>query len=150
MDQKSQRPSKIANFRLVRKNPTTSNRQIAADFNSKFGEHKISKETVRRVLAKKVIEAYSSVKKPLLTVSDRTKRGYVTKPDVINLRLYLIENSHHYLIGFGNLKNNPCDLKTVFNLCVSYVPSADNPADAPSRRKAPSTLLTHRNVADRV
>ncbi|RNA14184.1 paired box and transposase domain containing, partial [Brachionus plicatilis] len=53
-------------FRLVRKKPTTSYRQIAADFNSKFEEHKISKETVRRVLAKKGI--------PLLTLSDRIKR----------------------------------------------------------------------------
>ncbi|RNA42751.1 hypothetical protein BpHYR1_021851 [Brachionus plicatilis] len=64
----------MANFRLVRKNPTTDYRQIASDFNSKFKEHKISKETVRRVLAKKGIESYSAVKKPLLTASDRTKR----------------------------------------------------------------------------
>ena len=62
------------NFRLFRKNPTTSYRQIAAEFNSKFKEHKISRETVRRVLAKKGIESYFAVKKPLLTVSDRTKR----------------------------------------------------------------------------
>ncbi|RNA29113.1 hypothetical protein BpHYR1_009487 [Brachionus plicatilis] len=53
---------------LVRKNSTTSYRQIAADFNSKFREYKISRETVRRVLAKKVIESNSVVKKPLLTV----------------------------------------------------------------------------------
>ncbi|RNA33215.1 RNA-directed DNA polymerase from mobile element jockey-like [Brachionus plicatilis] len=61
-------------FRLVRKNPTACFRQIAADFNSKFKEHKISGETVRRVLAKKGIESCSAVKKPLLTVSDMTKR----------------------------------------------------------------------------
>ncbi|RNA33629.1 hypothetical protein BpHYR1_000144 [Brachionus plicatilis] len=40
--------------------------------------------------------------------------------------------------------------RSVNNICVSYVPSADNPADAPSRRIAPSTLLTHRTVAHRV
>ncbi|RNA42634.1 putative G- coupled receptor Mth-like 3, partial [Brachionus plicatilis] len=61
-------------FRLVRKDPTTSYRQIAADVNSIFKEHKISSETVRRVLAKEGIESYSAVKKPLLTVSDRTKQ----------------------------------------------------------------------------
>ncbi|RNA38903.1 Transposable element Tcb1 transposase [Brachionus plicatilis] len=74
------RPPKLSDrdvsyiFRLVRKNPTTSYRQIAADFNSKFEEHKISRETVRRVLAKKGIESYSAVKKLLLTLSDRLKR----------------------------------------------------------------------------
>ncbi|RNA40604.1 hypothetical protein BpHYR1_020048, partial [Brachionus plicatilis] len=45
-----------------------------ADFNSKFEEHKISRETVRRVLAKKGKESNSAVKKPLLTLSDRIKR----------------------------------------------------------------------------
>ncbi|RNA28394.1 hypothetical protein BpHYR1_007722 [Brachionus plicatilis] len=53
------RRSKLSNrdvsyiFRLVRKNPSTSYRQIPVDFNSKLKEHKISRETVRRVLAKK-------------------------------------------------------------------------------------------------
>ena len=75
------RPPKLSDrdvsyiFRLVRKNPTTSYRQIAADFNSKFEEHKISRETVRRVLAKKGIKSYSAVKEPLLTISDRIKRN---------------------------------------------------------------------------
>ncbi|RMZ94117.1 hypothetical protein BpHYR1_018876, partial [Brachionus plicatilis] len=55
------------------KNPPSGYRQIAADLNSKFKNHKTSKETVRKVLAKEGIESYSTVKKPLLTVSDRTK-----------------------------------------------------------------------------
>ncbi|RMZ98717.1 hypothetical protein BpHYR1_027588 [Brachionus plicatilis] len=52
------------------------------------------------------------------------------------------DNMHRFLslIIYVNWARN------VNNLCVSYVPSADNPADAPSRRKAPSTMLTHRNT----
>lgn len=61
-------------FRFVRKNPTISYRQIAADFNSKFDGQVISRETVRRIFSKKGINSYSAVKKPLLTVSDRIKR----------------------------------------------------------------------------
>ncbi|RNA19591.1 hypothetical protein BpHYR1_042757 [Brachionus plicatilis] len=69
-----QATSRVNNFENYKGHPTTSYRQIAADFNSKFKEHKISRESVRRVLAKKGIESYSAVKKLLLIVSDRTKR----------------------------------------------------------------------------
>ncbi|RNA27281.1 hypothetical protein BpHYR1_017346 [Brachionus plicatilis] len=53
IDNNCGRPPKLSDrdvsyiFRLVRKDPTTSYRQIAADFNSKFEEHKISRETDR-------------------------------------------------------------------------------------------------------
>ena len=40
-------------FRQIRKRPSTSYRQLAADFNSKFENIRISKDTVSRVLLKK-------------------------------------------------------------------------------------------------
>lgn len=77
---RSGRPRKLTDrdeaylFRQVRKYPTLSNRNIASDFNSKFENIKISRETVRRVLSKKGIGTYTALKKPLLTVKDRLKR----------------------------------------------------------------------------
>ncbi|RNA02130.1 hypothetical protein BpHYR1_005908 [Brachionus plicatilis] len=56
-----QATSRVNNFGNCRRRPKLSNRDI-------------SRETVRRVLAKKGFEFYSAVKKPLLTASDSTKR----------------------------------------------------------------------------
>ncbi|RNA33180.1 hypothetical protein BpHYR1_008249 [Brachionus plicatilis] len=63
---------RVKNFGNCGKRPKLSNRELS---------YIISKETVRRVLAKKGIETYSAVKKPLLTVSDRTKRRNWTDKD---------------------------------------------------------------------
>ena len=61
-------------FIQVRKNPTISNKKLASEFNSKFKNVKVSRETVRRFLASKGIGTYTALKKPLLTASDRIKR----------------------------------------------------------------------------
>ena len=61
-------------FRQVRKTPSISYRQLAADFNDKFENIRISKDTVRRVLLKKGLESFTAIRKPMLTVKDRIKR----------------------------------------------------------------------------
>ena len=51
----------------VRKNPRLSHAKLAADFNSKFANIKISKQTVQRALKEKKIFTCVAQEKPLLT-----------------------------------------------------------------------------------
>ncbi len=74
------RPNKLTErdvsslFKQVRADPKVSNRKLAEDFNSKFPNIRVSKETVRKELKKKGIGSFLADRKPLLTVKHRLAR----------------------------------------------------------------------------
>ena len=69
---RSGRPKKLSQrddhfiFRQAWKNPITSNRNLAAEFNAISSKHAVSAETVRKVLKGFGIGSYTAVRKPLL------------------------------------------------------------------------------------
>ena len=61
-------------FKETRINPRISLRRLTANFNSKFENHSVNKDTVRKSLNKSGIGSYQADRKPLLSILDRIKR----------------------------------------------------------------------------
>ena len=77
---RSGRPRKLSEksenyiFRMQRKDPKKSYKNIAREFNESSVNITISKSTVRRVLKRKGLDAFVAARKPLLTARDRLQR----------------------------------------------------------------------------
>jgi hypothetical protein len=74
------RPEKLTNriknyiHLQVRINTRLSVRELTSNFNSKFKNINVSKDTVRSILTKKGIGSYKAQHKPMLKIEDRVKR----------------------------------------------------------------------------